>query len=78
MVTTMIQDHAARRHSYELLAQAFGEPGPAGAGGSLIHGVPLLDGDLQIRPTDRLPHSFARRLEHVVREAKRSSTNSWP
>ena len=24
MVTTMIYDHAARRHSYELLAQAFG------------------------------------------------------
>ena len=26
MVTTMIYDHAARRHSYELLAQAFGLP----------------------------------------------------
>jgi alkanesulfonate monooxygenase SsuD/methylene tetrahydromethanopterin reductase-like flavin-dependent oxidoreductase (luciferase family) len=24
MVTTMIYDHAARRHSYELLAEAFG------------------------------------------------------
>src|SRR5947209_8426383 len=24
MITTMIYDHAARRHSYELLAQAFG------------------------------------------------------
>ena len=24
MVTTMIHDHAARRHSYELLAEAFG------------------------------------------------------
>jgi hypothetical protein len=24
MVTTMIYDHAARRHSYELMAQAFG------------------------------------------------------
>jgi hypothetical protein len=24
MVTTMVYDHAARRHSYELLAQAFG------------------------------------------------------
>jgi len=29
MVTTMIYDHAARRHSYELLAQAF-ELKPAG------------------------------------------------
>jgi len=26
MVTTMIYDHAARRHSYELLAEAFGLP----------------------------------------------------
>jgi hypothetical protein len=24
MVTTMVYDHTARRHSYELLAQAFG------------------------------------------------------
>ena len=37
MVTTMIYDHAARRHSYELLAQAFGlagtaRPEPAAAG----------------------------------------------
>jgi hypothetical protein len=24
MVTTMLYDHGARRHSYELLAQAFG------------------------------------------------------
>jgi hypothetical protein len=24
MVTTMIYDHAARRHSYELLAETFG------------------------------------------------------
>jgi len=24
MVTTMVYDHAARRHSYELLAQEFG------------------------------------------------------
>ena len=24
MITTMVYDHAARRHSYELLAQAFG------------------------------------------------------
>jgi hypothetical protein len=24
MITTMIYDHAARRHSYELLAEAFG------------------------------------------------------
>jgi hypothetical protein len=23
MITTMVYDHAARRHSYELLAQAF-------------------------------------------------------
>ena len=29
MVTTMIYDHAARRHSYELLAQAFGLAGQA-------------------------------------------------
>jgi hypothetical protein len=29
MVTTMIYDHAARRHSYEVLAQAFGLPGAA-------------------------------------------------
>jgi luciferase family oxidoreductase group 1 len=28
MVTTMIYDHAARRHSYELLATAFGLPSP--------------------------------------------------
>ena len=27
MVTTMIYDHAARRHSYELLAEAFGLTG---------------------------------------------------
>lgn len=27
MVTTMVYDHAARRHSYELLARAFGLPG---------------------------------------------------
>jgi alkanesulfonate monooxygenase SsuD/methylene tetrahydromethanopterin reductase-like flavin-dependent oxidoreductase (luciferase family) len=27
MVTTMIYDHGARRHSYEVLAQAFGLPG---------------------------------------------------
>jgi alkanesulfonate monooxygenase SsuD/methylene tetrahydromethanopterin reductase-like flavin-dependent oxidoreductase (luciferase family) len=37
MVTTMIYDHAARRRSYELLAQAFGladaaRPEPAAAG----------------------------------------------
>ena len=31
MVTTMIYDHAARRHSYELLAQAFGSAGAARA-----------------------------------------------
>jgi hypothetical protein len=24
MITTMIYDHAARRHSYELMAQTFG------------------------------------------------------
>jgi hypothetical protein len=24
MITTMVYDHAARRHSYELLAEAFG------------------------------------------------------
>ena len=24
MITTMVYDHAARRHSYELLAKAFG------------------------------------------------------
>jgi luciferase family oxidoreductase group 1 len=29
MVTTMIYDHGARRHSYEVLAQAFGLPGAA-------------------------------------------------
>jgi alkanesulfonate monooxygenase SsuD/methylene tetrahydromethanopterin reductase-like flavin-dependent oxidoreductase (luciferase family) len=28
MITTMVYDHAARRHSYELLAQAFGLPRP--------------------------------------------------
>jgi len=28
MVTTMIYDHAARRHSYELIAQGFGLPNP--------------------------------------------------
>jgi hypothetical protein len=33
MVTTMIYDHAARRHSYELLAEAFGlRPAEAEAG----------------------------------------------
>jgi luciferase family oxidoreductase group 1 len=31
MITTMIYDHAARRHSYEVLAQAFGLAGAAGA-----------------------------------------------
>jgi luciferase family oxidoreductase group 1 len=29
MVSTMIYDHGARRHSYEVLAQAFGLPGAA-------------------------------------------------
>jgi hypothetical protein len=29
MVTSMIYDHGARRHSYELLAQAFGVAGSA-------------------------------------------------
>jgi hypothetical protein len=30
MITTMVYDHAARRHSYELLAQAFAlKPGLA-------------------------------------------------
>ena len=29
MITTMLYDHAARRHSYELLAQAFGLAGQA-------------------------------------------------
>jgi alkanesulfonate monooxygenase SsuD/methylene tetrahydromethanopterin reductase-like flavin-dependent oxidoreductase (luciferase family) len=28
MVTTMVYDHAARKHSYELLAEAFGLPKP--------------------------------------------------
>jgi len=28
MITTMVFDHAARRHSYELLAQAFGLTAP--------------------------------------------------
>ena len=32
MVTTMIYDHAARRRSYELLAQAFGLARSAAAG----------------------------------------------
>jgi hypothetical protein len=26
MITTMVYDHAARRHSYELLAEAFALP----------------------------------------------------
>ena len=30
MITTMIYDHAARRHSYELMAQAFGLAGQEG------------------------------------------------
>ncbi len=36
MVTTMIFDHGARKHSYELLAQAFGLAlSPAGRGSSI-------------------------------------------
>jgi hypothetical protein len=27
MISTMIYDHGARRHSYEVLAEAFGLPG---------------------------------------------------
>jgi hypothetical protein len=36
MITTMIYDHAARRRSYELLAEAFGlaAPGPDSIAGS--------------------------------------------
>jgi hypothetical protein len=33
MITTMVYDHAARRHSYELLAQAFALVPPAPTGG---------------------------------------------
>ena len=28
MITTMVYDHAARRHSYELLAKAYGSSSP--------------------------------------------------
>jgi len=33
MITTMVYDHAARRHSYELLASAFGLPSAEPPGG---------------------------------------------